>query len=784
MARLGLAMEGGLRFCLVLIAVWLSAPRAEADTKVLPLDNNSWLVAPDPANSGWRDQWWQRPRHESVPIRVPGVIQEKYPAYHGVAWYWTEIAVPVNPYPDGRYLLHFEAVNYKADLWLGDTYVGGHEGGETPFEIDVTAAIRAGAPNRLTVRVLDPSWDHPIDGMTKDQSARRGGPAFQHGGIEGSVELRLAPPARITDLYVRPDPKTGALRLLLTIRNASTQPLEGTLHVSVAREGDPRGIDAKVLAAHLKPGEVLIEAELQVNAPLRWDLDSPNLYRVTAQLNTGAGGVSTDTQSVTTGFRDFSFKDGAFRLNGRRVLLRSVQHSQFDALRFWIPYDLGANPDYFQRRLLAAKEMGFNCIRIFGGVPPRNLVELADRIGLMLYVESNASWELRDSVHVRQRFQDHVQAMILRDRNHPSIVMWGLLNETHTTDQVAGIAVESLPLVRHLDPTRVVVLSSGRYDFNLGIGSISNPGHNEWQHLLGTESPAVVAPPKVPLNRKGDLQAERLLVHVLKTRNKQLTGDLHHYAYFPLQSEDRTFYREIGMATKPVFLSEFGRGSAIDVVSLYEFYERHGATQLEPAQFVKKGLDLFSRHWSDYRLDEVFKDPQDFFSRSMARSAHDRAELINAVRSNPQIPAFNNVSLSERVMIGQGLLTLDGKVKPGMKEAIRAALAPVRFCLFTEPINVYLGATSCLEVVLANADGLPAGTYPISIQLRDGAGRVVFEREKTVTITGGPGAPEAALALPVLKEDVLINGQEGRFELTAAFKDGRAIPGGSESLHV
>ena len=148
----------------------------------------------------------------------------------------------------------------------------------------------------------------------------------------------------------------------------------------------------------------------------------------------------------------------------------------------------------------------------------------------------------------------------------------------------------------------------------------------------------------------------------------------------------------------------------MDVVSLYEFYEKRNGTHLEPAVFVKKGLDLFMEHWNDYLLDEIFKSPKEFFRHSMVRAARERKELINAIRSNPQIPGFNNVSLSERIMIGQGLLTLDGKVKPMMKEAMCDALAPVRFCLFTEPINVYKGSSSSLEVVLANADALPPET--------------------------------------------------------------------------
>jgi hypothetical protein len=764
--------------------VWFTAHHAIAETRAISLDHAPWLVAADPMNVGWHDQWWKEPRHEAIPTRVPGEIQEKYPGYHGVAWYWTEIEAPVNPYPGGRYLLRFEAVNYKSDLWFGDSYLGGHEGGETAFEIDVTGVIHPGAKNRLALRVLDPRWEMPIDGMTKPQSPRRGGPVFQHGGIEGSVELLVAPAARITDLYAQPDPHTGRLSLCLTLRNATDQPLEGSIRVSVSRMGSSVVLDSKVLQPHLKPGDIQIESALHVDSPLLWGLDTPNLYQVTAELTAGEADGARDRRAVSIGFREFRFEGGAFRLNGTRVLLRSVQHSQFDALRFWIPYDLGAEPDYFQRRLIAAKEMGFNCVRIFGGVPPPNLVELADRIGLLLYVESGAAWELRDSLQARQRFQDSVRRMILRDRNHPSIVMWGLLNETQSIDPLMQVAVESLPLVRQLDPTRVVMLNSGRFDYDLRIGSISNPGSNDWQRLLGAESADAIEVPSVSFDRNEDPQARRRVQNGRRKMNQFLVGDLHHYADFPLTAKELGFFRELGAATNPVFLSEFGRGSAIDVVSLYEFYKKHDATELETAVFVKKGLDLFMQHWNDYGLDQVFKHPKDFFSSSMVRSARDRKELINAVRSNPKIAGFSNVALSERIMIGQGLLTLDGRVKPGMKEAMRDALAPVRFCLFTEPISVYAGSTSRLEVVLANADVLPPGEYPIVIKVRDGTSKVVFEKQTTLKVPTRHGASETPLALPVFNEEVLIGGPGGNYELTAAFADGREVPGGKKVLYV
>jgi len=96
---------------------------------ITPLDGE-WLIAVDPDNLGCRDRWYDGPAAAARPARVPWIIQDAFPAYHGLAWYWREFAAPANPHPHGRYLLRFRAVDYKADVWLN---VWLSNGNETPI---------------------------------------------------------------------------------------------------------------------------------------------------------------------------------------------------------------------------------------------------------------------------------------------------------------------------------------------------------------------------------------------------------------------------------------------------------------------------------------------------------------------------------------------------------------------------------------------------------------------------------------------------------------------------
>jgi len=396
---------------------------------IVSLDGE-WLLATDPTNVGRDQRWWEGPRPDTKPAKVPWIIQDAFPGYHGVAWYWREVMLPPNPHRDGRYLLRFWAVDYKADVWVNDVHVGEHEGGETPFVLDATEALRQVgnlSHGRVAVRVLNPT-NEPIDGIVLNETAHRNkvvpygsGSAWDQGGIIDSVELRVAPPVRVEDLFVRPDWKTGAVRAQVNVRNALPQAAQAHLELSVAPAASGETVTVATIEREVQPGDTLVEAELKVDKPHLWSLSDPFLYRVTARVSSdgsvGAdGSVSADEHSVRCGFRDFRFEDGWFRLNGKRLCLR-CSHT--------------------------------------GNCCPVGL--------LMAYEEAYASWCLADSPKMGERFDESLLGMVRRDRNHPSVTIWGLLNET-PDGAVFRHAVDFLPNLRALDDSRLVMLNSGRWN--------------------------------------------------------------------------------------------------------------------------------------------------------------------------------------------------------------------------------------------------------------------------------------------------------------------------------
>ena len=452
-------------------------------TQIRSLDGDNWLLATDPQNVGRDEQWWQGPREDAKKVKVPGLIQETFPHYRGVVWYWKDLAVPQNPHQNGRYLIRFWEIDYLAEIWVNGKSIGSHAGAQEPFTLDATEAIRPGETNHIAVRLLHPT-DAPIDGIAFAQVPHGCAMFSKVGGIMDSVELLMTPAVHIEDLYVRPDWETGKIQIQAQVQNfsSSASPVRVLFSVSPANSGDT--LDVQGRQETLPAGRSVLKAELSVPNFRLWHLNDPFLYRVTAQVTVDDS--SMDALSARCGFRDFRFEDGFFRLNGKRIFVKNAHHGATAPAWGLIPHD----PDLLRRDLLNMKTMGFNMVRFIARMPQRYLLDLADEIGLMVYEEHYAAWQFHNSPEMPRLFDQSLSAMIRRDRNHPSIVIWGLLNETVDTN-ISSHATASLPLVRSLDDSRQVMLHSGRFDCQ---GNFTN-GLQIWKAKKKTE-PNIIFNPK------------------------------------------------------------------------------------------------------------------------------------------------------------------------------------------------------------------------------------------------------------------------------------------------
>ncbi|MHC1766217.1 MAG: glycoside hydrolase family 2 protein [Verrucomicrobiia bacterium] len=748
----------------VLAATPLLGAESRVPTAVLSLEGGGWVVAADPKNVGREEAWWKAPVAGAKPVRVPGIFQEALPGYHGVAWYWREFESPVNPYQGGRCRIRFHAVDYLAHVWLNDVAVGGHEGAETPFLLDITDAMRTDGPNRLAVRVLNPTAER-IDGMVLAEVPHRNkaasgisvGGSYNSGGIVGPVEVFWTPAVRIDDVYVRADWRSGAVRIQTTLFNTGANSVRAKAEFVITPASANEPVAALTVDEAVVPGSSQVECALQVPQHKLWRLEDPFLYRLTARV-VAEGGPNVHVHSTGFGFRELRVEHGYFQLNGKRIFLKSSHTGNHCPVGAILPPD--SAPDLLRKDLIYMKACGFNMVRFIAGMAYPYQLDLCDEIGLMVYEENLAAWLLADSPKMAERFDSSLREMVLRDRNHPSVVIFGLVNEMSNGPMVRH-SVASLALLRSLDDSRLVLQQSGRWDGQFHIGSVSNPGSTRWEHVWGVESP--------------DYQGT--------ARNGpwggyfEGAGDAHIYPVTPHTPAIEAGIRNLGRESKPVFLSEYGIGSLMNAIRERRFYEQHGANpDWDDFKYFKQTEEKLVADWQRFGMDGVYALPEEMLRASQRLHCRQRELGFSLIRSNPRICGYNLTGLLDHGYTGEGLWTFWREFKPGIMDTLQDGWAPLRWCLFASPIHSYVGRPVRLEVVLANEGALAPATYPVWLRVLGPEG-IVWEKKTQVVVpqpdeTGGP------LAIPVFVEDIVLSGPPGVHTFAATMERGGAPAAG------
>jgi beta-galactosidase len=391
---------------------------------------------------------------------VEGPFKQEYPGdtgklpWWGVGWYRKSFHLP--PTDAGRriYLDVDGAMSY-ATVWCNGQFVGGWPYGYTSWRVDLTPFARPGGTNVVAIRL-----DNPPD------SSRW----YPGGGLYRNVWLVKTAPVHVahwgtfitsaaaTDSAATVEVRVSVVNLLasnVTVR-AVTEIFElgadGQRGRRVNATRLPRAATDLSVASHQK-GESL-EAFL-IAKPRLWNLEEPNLYVARTRLT--QGGRQVDEYETTFGIRTIEFTaDQGFLLNGKRVPIQGVCNH----------HDLGALGAAFNRRaaerqLEILKEMGVNALRTTHNPAAPELLDLCDRMGILVIGEAFDCWHWGKTANDYARlFNDwsefDLRAMIRRDRNHPSVMMWSIGNEIVKVEhpENAVIARRLVGMVHEEDKTR------------------------------------------------------------------------------------------------------------------------------------------------------------------------------------------------------------------------------------------------------------------------------------------------------------------------------------------
>ena len=386
-------------------------------------------------DGGWRE------------ARVPGVWQ----GFPDLAWsfgrgtYRRRFAVPADW--RGRELaLCFGAVSDSAAVRVNGRELGRHEGGYLPFEVVLPADLLE-EDNLLEVEAWLPDAHHGESDFAEIPHGKQSwyGP---QGGIWQSVRLEARHSDHIAAVRLDPHWPEGRLELRLTLARAVT----GMLALEIAAP-DGRVVHTETL--HVEGAALAHAVTLPDIEP--WSPGSPALYTFRATLR-GPGG-DLDTRAEAFGFRRIEARDGVLLLNGQPVYLRGALDQDYYPDGFGTPPSLELLEDQVRK----AKAMGLNCLRCHIKVPDPRYYEVADRLGLLIWTEIPNVETFTPASAARLRAT--MEGILARDRNHPSIVIWTLINEDWGTrlrevaDQRRWL-VELFDWLKGEDPLRLVVDNS------------------------------------------------------------------------------------------------------------------------------------------------------------------------------------------------------------------------------------------------------------------------------------------------------------------------------------
>ena len=464
---------------------------AQRESKTI---NNGWRFlkgeCAQAADSAFDDTRWE-------PVSLPHTWNtDAYTVrnyYQGPAWYRREVNIPYE-WDGKRIFLHLEGVSKAASVYVNGKHVGEHAGGYTACTFDLTPYLHAGAGNTLAIRADNGRQD--IAPLSADFTF--------FGGIYRDVWLTA-----LETLHFRMD-NHGSDGIFITTPRVSAE--EATVAVSgeVTNDGSdktavqvtttiyaPDGSLLQTLqqSLRLKPGETLAfqTQSKTIHNPLLWTPETPNLYRVETCLTDRKTKAVLDRQEHYTAFRWFRF-DGneGFFLNDRPYKLRGICRHQDQK-----PIGPALSDEMHRRDMLLAKEMGANFIRISHYPQDDAILEMCDRLGLLAWEEIPIINYVPDTPGFADNCERNLREMIRQHYNHPSVILWGYMNEillrTDLKDKAAvqralDLAARLEQVVREEDPTRLSVMAlAGSNAYNTtGLSNIPQVvGWNLYQGWYG-----------------------------------------------------------------------------------------------------------------------------------------------------------------------------------------------------------------------------------------------------------------------------------------------------------
>ena len=365
-----------------------------------------------------------------------------------VGWYRKTFSVPQN-YSGKHVTILFDGIFHQSDVYINGKHLGNRPYGYCSIEYDLTPYLKIGEDNVIAVRV----------------NCTGGRPRWYAGsGIYRHTWLQVVDPVHITTYgtYITTPSVTDAkadIQIVSTVNNTTNNRQEVSISQRILDNTGKQVLQSQVEKVAVDAKSVTdVKQIVSLASPKRWDIDNPVMY--TAETTVMVNGNVVDVYTTPFGIRTFAFdKDMGFILNDKPVKLKGMCLHE-DAGSMGVAVPTRAN----ERRLEILKEYGCNAIRCAHNQPSSAFLDLCDRMGFIVIDEAFDKWK---SGYYEQYFDEwwerDLENMILRDRNHPSVVLWSIGNEVQEAWDESDTGVERAKMlqdfVHKIEPTRPVTMA-------------------------------------------------------------------------------------------------------------------------------------------------------------------------------------------------------------------------------------------------------------------------------------------------------------------------------------
>ncbi len=384
-------------------------------------------------------------------INVPGdwnTQKENLFYYEGTVWYKKSFDY-IKKKNSNRVFLYFDAVNYKAEVYLNGKKLGTHTGGFTPFNFEVTEYLKE-KENFVVVKVDNKRLKEGVPTLNTDW--------WNYGGITRDVRLVEVSENFIEDYFIQLNPKNNN-QLIGYIKLNGEKKSGVKIHLAIP--------ELKIDQAIISKEDGKASLEIEVQQIKYWSPENPYLYNVT---------IETVDDKITDqiGFRSIKTEGEDIVLNGEKIFLKGI------CIHEEKPFKGGRtnSPEDAKQLLTWAKELGCNYVRLAHYPHNENMVRLADKMGILVWEEIPVYWTIQwENEETFGNASNQLGEVITRDKNRASVIVWSMANETPASDERNIFLTKLAEHTRKLDPTRLIsaALEQTNYKGDPNTRTINDP---------------------------------------------------------------------------------------------------------------------------------------------------------------------------------------------------------------------------------------------------------------------------------------------------------------------